>query len=156
MNRFLLLPFRLGLVLVLLGLAWSGQAQTITTFDMPNSISTQPNAINMDGQIAGTYVDAAFGQHGFLRKLDGTLVSFDAPPPSSPGTASLVFTGATSINDEGQIAGYVNPVTMAYSAFLRQSDGTFIVFAPVPFCSGTNASVQGVSRPTLWPVARLC
>jgi hypothetical protein len=48
-------------------------AETITTFDMPNSTSTQPAAINAKGQITGVYVDAV-GRHCFLRQSDGTLI----------------------------------------------------------------------------------
>jgi hypothetical protein len=101
-------------------------AQTITTFDMPNSSFTQPAAINAAGQIAGFYIDG-LGQHGFLRQADGTPVSFDAPYPFPTG-GPPVQTGATSINVAGQITGYVNHPTDVSFGFLRKTDGTFEVF----------------------------
>jgi hypothetical protein len=101
-------------------------AQTITTFDMPNSTFTQPAAINAAGQIAGSYSDG-LGQHGFLRQKNGTPVSFDAPYPFQPG-GPPVQTGATSINVAGQITGYVYHPTDVSFGFLRQTDGTFVVF----------------------------
>jgi hypothetical protein len=94
---------RIALLLVLMATATAACAQTIITFDMPNSISTQPVAINPRSQITGSYVDAV-AQHGFLRQPDGTLTSFDAPI-GFPGGAR-VDTSVTSINAAGQITGY--------------------------------------------------
>jgi hypothetical protein len=100
-------------------------AQTITTFDMPNSTFTQPSAINAAGQITGSYLDA-FGPHNFLRQSDGTLISFDVPVP--PGFLPKA-TGATSINADGQITGYIYSLQLfLYFGFLRQTDGTFVLF----------------------------
>ena len=83
MRRVLLLSVscaRMPALVGLVTLATAVYAQTITTFDMPNSTSTQPAAINAKRQITGVYVDAV-GRHGFLRQSDGTLISFDAPYP---------------------------------------------------------------------------
>ena len=126
MTRFLSLH-RLGLLtaLLLVGIATTLHAQTITTFDMPNSTFTQPSAINAAGQITGSYLDA-FGPHNFLRQSDGTLTSFDVPVP--PGFLPNA-TGATSINAAGQITGYVYSLQFfLYFGFLRQTDGTFVLF----------------------------
>src|SRR5258706_426606 len=54
-------------------------AQTITSFDPPNSTYTIASAINAEGRIAGYYVDAA-GDHVFFRKRDATFVTFEAFP----------------------------------------------------------------------------
>lgn len=102
-------------------------AQTITTFDMPNSTFTQPAAINAAGQITGAFRDTSFKQHGFLRQPDGTSVSFDAPYPF-PTFGPAVQTGATSINAAGQITGFVIHPTDLSFGFLRETDGTFLVF----------------------------
>ena len=127
MTRFLSMH-RVGMLAVTLfvGFAPTLFAQTITTFDVPNSTSTQPSAINAAGQIAGSYSDG-LGQHGFLRQADGTTASFDAPYPFQPG-GPPVQTGATSINVAGQITGYVYHPTDVSFGFLRHTDGTFVVF----------------------------
>ena len=55
---------------VALALSVQLSAQTITTFDPPGSISTQPNSINQAGAITGTYYTPGnpfAQQHGFLR-----------------------------------------------------------------------------------------
>lgn len=112
-------------------------AQTITKFDMPNSTFTQPAAINAAGQVTGAYRDTSFKQHGFLRQPDGTSVSFDAPYPSSTG-GPAVQTGPTSINAVGQITGYVIHPTDLSFGFLRQTDGTFVVFGQGCFQTTAN------------------
>jgi hypothetical protein len=55
-------------------------------------------SINQEGTIAGSYVDTAGAQHGFVRNPYGTITSFD--PPEGEQTT------ATSINDTGAIAGF--------------------------------------------------
>jgi len=82
---------------LLAGLASIGYAQTITTFDVPNSTATLPESINPGGQIAGVYLDASFRVHGFLRKNDGTFITFDVP-------VSLDL-NVVGITPAGQIAG---------------------------------------------------
>jgi hypothetical protein len=137
MTRFLSMH-RVGMLAVTLfvGFAPTLFAQTITTFDVPNSTSTQPSAINAAGQIAGSYSDG-LGQHGFLRQEDGTTASFDAPYPFQTG-GPPVQTGATSMNVAGQITGYVFHPTDISFGFLRHTDGTFVVFGGD--CFGVTAS----------------
>lgn len=53
----------------------SAQIQIIT-FDPPGSITTNPASINPKGEITGSYTDAGFVHHGFLRSSDGTITSF--------------------------------------------------------------------------------
>jgi len=57
----------------------SAWGQTFTTFDPPGSQLTAPGNINAVGQIAGTYFEADFSSHGFVRNPDGTINSFDVP-----------------------------------------------------------------------------
>jgi len=64
---------------VALALSVQLSAQTYTTFDAPNSIATQPVAINQQGAITGFYADANNVNHGFVRAVDGTITTFDAP-----------------------------------------------------------------------------
>jgi hypothetical protein len=51
-----------------------------------------------DGDITGSYTDAAGVQHGFVRNQYGTITSFD--PTEGKQTT------ATSINDAGAVAGF--------------------------------------------------
>jgi hypothetical protein len=88
---------------LLVGLFSIGYAQNITTFDVPGSTSTGGAAINPAGQITGSYLDANFVTHGFLRKTDGTITSFDAP---EAGSSSSEGTTPQGINTAGQITGY--------------------------------------------------
>jgi hypothetical protein len=91
-----------------------------TLFDLPGRLVTAPQegfggdqpdfyvtdllsaphrlSINEEGTIAGSYVDTAGAQQGFVRNPYGTITSFD--PPEGKQTT------ATSINDGGAIAGY--------------------------------------------------
>jgi len=116
-------------------------AQTITTFDVPNATSTQPAAINAAGVVAGTYSDS-IGQHGFVREADGTVIPFDAPPPISGVPRS--DTAATSINAVGQITGYVYPITYFRSGYIRQPDGTFVEFGGD--CNGPTSSGEAMNE----------
>ena len=86
------------------------------SFDIPGAKSIRVTGLNNRGQVSGTYSDSS-GSHGFLRNVDGTLISFDAPG----GTLS---TG--DINDAGTIVGRSGN----NNAFLRNPDGTFVVIQP--------------------------
>jgi hypothetical protein len=65
---------------------WS-QAQTentITSFDVAGAGTgtyqgTYGVAINNTGAIAGYYLDSRNVYHGFLRAIDGSITTFDAP-----------------------------------------------------------------------------
>ena len=101
----------------------------MTPFDPPGatcSLSTSSTCsasigINPAGTITGTYQDASFAVHGFLRTRDGTFTTFDAP--GSAGTEP------SGINPAGAITGaYFS--TFLISGFLRTPGGTFITFNP--------------------------
>ena len=75
-----------GVLLALLAIAaqpavWG---QTFKTFDPPGSQGTTPVSINPAGQITGSYTDANFATHGFVRTTDGTTTSFDPPGGATP------------------------------------------------------------------------
>jgi hypothetical protein len=57
--------------------------------------------INQEGTVTGSYIDANFTQHGFLRNRFGVTTSFDVPD----GTQ----TAPTSLNDFGVIVGSFSP-----------------------------------------------
>ncbi len=95
-------------------------SQTITTFDVPNATGTVPQGINLSGKIAGYYSDTiGGGTHGFLRKPDGTITTFDVQP-----TLSLQ-TFAYGINSSGEIVGTVQDLGSTFG-FLRRRDGTIV------------------------------
>jgi len=62
------------------------------SFDVPAAVNgTQPTNINDFGEITGVYFDSNGNQHGFLRKADGKIATFDAPDVGYPfGGAGLV------------------------------------------------------------------
>lgn len=104
---------------------------------------TIPTAIDTAGDVAGVYIDANNGYHGFLRASDGTITEFDAPGAS---TAKNRGTAPLAINDAGQIVGFyttgsVSDPTSTYHGFLRAADGTFTTI-DVPG-AGTGESGNG-------------
>lgn len=110
--------------IVSIGAASSARAQTITTFDPPNSTTTIASSINLHGQITGSYADAT-SVHGFLRKRDGNFLTFDAFTDGSfPSNAT-----ALDINAAGQIIGYYEN-SLAVGSFLRRTNGTIVAFSP--------------------------
>jgi hypothetical protein len=109
--------------LLFVSMAPALQAQTITTFDPPDSTSTMASAINLRGQVTGFYLAGTGEAHGFLRNRDATFITFDvlagAPPNASP----------MDINSAGTIVGsYDNFIDT--DSFLRNPDGTVIPFFP--------------------------
>lgn len=74
----------------------SAQTYSFTTIDYPGATQTNPNAINKQKMIVGTYRDANSVLHGFA-DFNGSFVSIDAP--------NAVFTSANGINNKGVIVG---------------------------------------------------
>jgi uncharacterized membrane protein len=93
---------------------------------------TQPQAfgINDAGQIAGSFQDASFVEHGFLRNADGTIAAvIDVP--------GAFRTEAHGVNNSGQIVGqFVDDLGL--HGFLRGVDGTFTPFDAPEGVSGTT------------------
>jgi len=69
------------------------QHGSVALLSAPKSLS-----MNLEGTITGSYEDTQGLEHGFVRNPYGTITSFD--PPRG------VQTTATSINDNGVIAGF--------------------------------------------------
>src|SRR2546429_10018993 len=111
MKPFYLAKRKLQLVpaaIILVALAISTSAQTITTFDAPGA-GTGPRqgtyALDIDpfGTTIGFIRDANEVRHGFIRSQDGSFTIFDAP---GAGTAAGQGTRAYSINPIGTITGF--------------------------------------------------
>ena len=59
--------------------------------------------------------------HGFLRTLNGTITSYDAP--------NAVSTSANNISPGGAIAGNYYDTNFAAHGYVRPSNGTFFEFS---------------------------
>ena len=114
---------RIAVLVASVSLATAACAQNFTSFDPPNSTSTFPQGINAAGQITGYYFDPS-GSHGFLRQANGTFITFDPPPITSPNQSVI----AASINAQGEITGYYADSFGFFRGFLRHTDGTITTF----------------------------
>lgn len=93
----------------------------LTTFDVPSAgtgagegtgcSSDCPVSLNDFGAITGTYSDANFVGHGYLRSPEGRFVTVD--PSGSVGTFPF------SINDSGAITGEYVDANSVWHGFLR-------------------------------------
>jgi hypothetical protein len=85
---------------------------TFIQLDYPGSIFTQATGLNSSGQVAGTYQDSSGASHGFVYDIkSATFSSVDAPN----GTG---ITLVNSINDLGQLAGFIMPTSTTASGFV--------------------------------------
>lgn len=99
------------------------QSQTITTFDVPGGVNTQPTAISTSGEITGNYsVSNSTLVRGFVRDARGNITTFGV---------SGMNTYPAAINLWGQITGIftADPSgTPPFHSFLRQPNGQIITF----------------------------
>ena len=83
---------------------------------------TTPLANNDLGEVVGTYTDASFVQHAFLRAPNGYITTIDAPGAGAePGQGTVAF----AINDVGVIAGAFADSNNVFHGFLRFPNGSF-------------------------------
>src|ERR1700733_9666286 len=113
-------------------------AQQLIKFDVPRAATvsspvcaplcgTVAYANNSEGVIVGSYTDKNVVPHGFLRTVDGHIISFDAPG-AGLGADLDQGTVAYSINDLGVIAGQFEDNNNVFHGFVRYSDGHFATF----------------------------
>ena len=107
------------------------------SFDVPGAKVTYATAINASGQVAGTYMDQNYMNHGFLRESDGTITTFDV----SSQTLSVSVVG---INAAGQIAGYAYDSVLHSISYIRESDGTITLVA-VPYSGAIDTTIFGIN-----------
>jgi len=93
----------------------------ITTFDVPGSASTYPMAI-AGSRIAGWYADGGGSYHGFVRKANGQIETFDV--------SAAVATIANCINASGEVAGIYANSDNTQHGFVRDPGGTITPFDP--------------------------
>ena len=139
---------------------------TITPFDVPGAGTTgsaqgqgtQPLSINSAGDIAGFYVGANGGFHGFMRAANGAITApIDVPGAGTSGGTehhgSVVGTLALSINAAGDITGIYSDASHVGHAFVRAANGTMTypidapgvatkgpVFIPLTFAASINTA----------------
>lgn len=128
---------RFGILILLPALlvvsAWPQvQSQTqstprIITFDppFPGTQFSWAAAVNDLGTVTGTYVDANYLLHGFLRNSAGKFISFDAP---GAGTEAWQGTQPSSINLFGAVTGEVFDNYNVQRGFLRYGNGKTLTF----------------------------
>jgi len=121
------------------GLTASAQEHHIITFEAPGADTTvgdnngtYPSGINNWGVVTGSYQDTNNTYHGFLRRPDGTLTTFQAP---GADTGPFNGTFPASISDLGVITGSYADATGFSHGFLRSPDGKFTSF-DVPAVGG--------------------
>lgn len=116
--RFVFHPMVLGLIL----LARSAPAAaTITVFDVPGAVATNPTGINSAGDVTGNYTDLSGNIQGFLRTSNGTFTEFSV-------TGATFGTYPTGINSSDEITGYFWVTANTPQGFLRSSNGTITIF----------------------------
>jgi hypothetical protein len=97
---------------------------------------------NLEGAVAGIYIDASSVQHSYVRRPDGTFTTFDAP---GAGTSSYQGTGCpsdcpTSLNDFGAITGSFIDANYVQHGYLRSPNGDITTVDPAGSV-GTEPSV---------------
>lgn len=98
----------------------SGAGAKIVTIEIADAHSVNPAAINDKGQVAGTYEDASYAIHGFLRQPDGTLATFDVAD-------TRVTSFVTGLSAKGVVSGWWSD-GIFINGFTRAVDGTITGF----------------------------
>src|SRR6476469_3645625 len=114
-----------GIILFTAAVLPAAASRKFVSFDVPGAKVTFATAINASGQVAGTYMDQNYMNHGFLRQSDGTITTFDV----SSQTLSISVVG---MNTPGQIAGYAYDSVLHGISFIREPDGT-VTLISVPY-----------------------
>jgi len=102
-------------------------AATVSSPECAPDCGTLPLANNDWGVIVGFYTDENIVPHGFLRKPDGKIISFDAPG-AGLGHGLDQGTVAASINNLGVIAGQDQDSSYVFHGFVRYPNGSFTTF----------------------------
>jgi hypothetical protein len=104
-------------------------------------LGTLPSSISPEDVVTGTFADANFVIHGFLRAPNGAVAVFD---DSNGGTGSFEGTAAVALGPQGAIVGCYTDSNFASFGFLRVKGGTFTTLNPpgdgVPFPSAAASS----------------
>jgi hypothetical protein len=107
----------------------------LTEFDPPGVTYSSALGINDAGEIAGGYYDGT--SHGYIRAADGSFTEFE--PPNS------VWAVAGPINDEGEVEGDFQESDLVYRGFVREPNGSFVVFDAPDAGAGSGQGTLGFS-----------
>jgi len=87
-----------------------------------------PASVSPEGAVIGSFFDANFVSHGFLRIASGAIATFDEPNAGTtgnfPGTSPVAF------NERGAIVGCFGDNDNSTFAFLRDSAGIYSTLIP--------------------------
>lgn len=113
----------------------------ITLFDPPGSVFTIPGSINSDGLIVGGAADKNGVLHGFVRRGDDAITTFDVP---GAGTTPGSFEGtlALGVSSFGLSTGYWIDSNVVYHGFVRYPNGAIIKF-DAPGAGAVPRMLQG-------------
>ncbi|MFN3324969.1 MAG: hypothetical protein ACK5AZ_15845 [Bryobacteraceae bacterium] len=111
--------FSLALLVTTAVVGASHAAAQITTFEIAGGKDVYPTTINIDGVVAGYYVDPGGNSRGFLRDAVGNITTFEAP-----GFSSGFVTTVWGVNIEGAVVGGGYVVGLAAKGFVRNADGS--------------------------------
>ena len=106
-------------------------------FEHPQGDMTVATGINTLGEVVGFYYRATRDgshSHGFLRRGDGSYLSFD--PPGSRDTY------AHSVNDSGVVVGAYVDELRTTQGFVRQPDGSFAIIRHPGAASTTPTAIN--------------
>jgi len=84
--------------------------------DYPAALETRAYGIAANGDVSGYFTDTDFGVHGFIRRANGTLESFDFPG-AVPGTTQV-----SRMDDNGDIVGTYYDAGVQLHGFIRYED----------------------------------
>jgi hypothetical protein len=111
-----------------------------SSFDVPGASAdgldgggTYPQGINDLGEVSGYYVDANFVFHGFVRRPDGRITTFDVrttctDTPNPPGDCAYEGTFPSNVNVLGRVSGTYYGEDGNPHGFWRDADGTITRF----------------------------
>ena len=140
---------------------------TVTDFDAPGAgggtgkvQGTIPLSINTAKTVAGTYTDASYVAHGFVRAANGAITTFNAPGAGSHTLLALLAaaangppdqgTGGFSINTVGVITGtYLDSSAVLHGFFLTPAAATktALTSSPNPSTYGEAVTFTAVVTP---------
>ena len=116
--------------LLMAALPSGARKDRFTIFNVPGAGTgsgqgTYPAGINATGVMTGFYEDASNVLHGWVRAVDGSIITFDA---AGAGTGAFQGTDPYDVNASGEITGIVDDASNDRHGFVRAEDGTVTAF----------------------------
>lgn len=102
---------------------------SIINIDYPGALSTDWIGFAGSNQIAGSYTDSLYAEHGFLGPVSGPYTEFDYPGAKQ--------TTPMAANSAGQVIGFWMDASSKLHGFLRNANGTFVNLT-APGATATN------------------